>query len=81
MQVNNCNGKLMTAIERAINEVGGQTAMARLLNIRPQSVQSWVSSGSVPIARAVEVERATGGVVTRRELRPDIFDFESVVVS
>ncbi len=36
------------------------------------AVSHWRRRG-VPLARAIAIERATAGVVTRAELRPDIF--------
>lgn len=51
---------------------GRQTELARLIGAQPQLVWQW-SRGvrPVPIARCAAIERATGGLVTRRELRPD----------
>lgn len=36
------------------------------------AVSHWRRRG-VPLARAIAIERATAGAVTRAELRPDIF--------
>jgi len=66
----------LSAIKNAVAKVGGQSELARVLGIRPQSVQSWVKAGEVPLRRVVEVEAATGGAVTRYELRPDFFGLE-----
>lgn len=51
---------------------GSQTELARRLGAQPQLVWQW-SKGvrKVPIERCVPIERATNGVVTRKDLRPD----------
>lgn len=50
---------------------GSQTKLARAINAQPQLVWQW-STGvrPVPIERCVPIERATKGVVTRKDLRP-----------
>lgn len=63
----------MSPIEKAVSIVGGQTALAAKLKIRPQAVQQWVAAGSVPVRRVIAIEQATNGEVSRHELRPDIY--------
>mgnify|MGYP001214907597 CR=1 FL=1 len=63
----------MTPVEKAIEIIGSQTALARLLEIKPQSVQQWVKSSKVPAERVLDIEKATNGKVTRHQLRPDIY--------
>jgi DNA-binding transcriptional regulator YdaS (Cro superfamily) len=70
----------MKPIERAIQAVGGQqTELARRMTaargvkVHPQAVHRWVKQGLVPAKHCVAVEQATGGAVTRYELRPDFF--------
>ncbi|MCC6912187.1 MAG: pyruvate, phosphate dikinase [Rhodospirillaceae bacterium] len=58
------------ALERAITEAGGVTALARAINVTPQAISQW---DRVPAERAIAVEQATKGKVTRQELRPDVF--------
>lgn len=62
-----------SAIARAVSVAGGQSAMARELGLRPQAVQRWVATGTVPAVRVLDVERIAGGKVSRHELRPDIY--------
>ncbi|MDN7803135.1 transcriptional regulator [Burkholderia gladioli] len=64
--------KTTIAIRRASEIVGGKSALARLLGVKPPTVQQW-SNGARPVAvdRCVAIERATSGAVTRRDLRPD----------
>lgn len=62
-----------SAIERAAAHVGGQSALARLLGCSPQAVSKMCATGRVPAERVIPVEIATAGVVTRHELRPDLY--------
>ncbi len=59
-----------TALARAIDEAGGVAKLAAALKISSQAVSQW---RRVPAERVLEVERATGGRVTRHALRPDIY--------
>ena len=61
------------AIERAAQLVGGQSALARKLGCTPQAVSKMCSTGSVPAERVLAIEEATGGAVTRHDLRPDLY--------
>jgi DNA-binding transcriptional regulator YdaS (Cro superfamily) len=65
-----------SAIERAADSVGGQSALARILGCTPQSVQKMCSTGRVPAKRAIPIEKATFGAVTRHDLRPDLYPIE-----
>src|SRR3954471_17204098 len=58
------------ALERAIVEAGGVAALARAINVTPQAVSQW---DRVPAERALAVEKATGGAITRHDLRPDLY--------
>lgn len=66
------NTKTITAIQKASEIVGGKSALARLVGVRPPTVQQW-ANGSRPVApdRCIDIERVTGGAVTRSDLRPD----------
>jgi DNA-binding transcriptional regulator YdaS (Cro superfamily) len=55
-------------VEMATAKVGGESALARALGIKVQSVQKWKK---IPAERVVAVEQATG--IPREQLRPDIF--------
>lgn len=64
------------ALERAIERVGSQRSLARLLNISQQSVSGWVKRGSpLPPKHVLAVETATG--ISRHDLRPDIYPIET----
>lgn len=67
---------MKTPIQKSIEIVGGQTALARSCGVRYQAVQKWIKKSRVPAARVLDIERATKGRVTRYELRPDIYPKE-----
>jgi DNA-binding transcriptional regulator YdaS (Cro superfamily) len=67
---------IKSAIERAAFAVGGQTALARELGLRPQTVQKMCSKGRVKAEHVLPIERITKGAVTRHELRPDLYPLE-----
>lgn len=60
-----------SAIQRASEIVGGKAALARMVGVKPPTVQQW-ASGTRPVAveRCVAIEVATRGAVTRKDLRP-----------
>ena len=60
------------AFQAAVDFFGSQGKMARKMGINPMTVSQWKRNG-MPAKRAVEIERLTGGLVTRAELLPDIF--------
>lgn len=65
-------------IEKAVAIVGSQTALAAKIGVRPQAVQQWVATGIAPVRRVIAIEQATGGKVSRCELRPDIYPEDCV---
>lgn len=58
------------ALKRAVKIAGGLSALALRLGITPQAVSQWER---VPAKRVLSVERATGGRITRNQLRPDLY--------
>lgn len=63
----------MAPIERLLMLVRSQSCFARELGISPQAVDGWRRRGQVPAERVLDIERITGGAITRYELRPDIY--------
>ncbi|MCE0802015.1 helix-turn-helix domain-containing protein [Buttiauxella sp. S04-F03] len=63
----------MTPLEKAIDEAGSASALARGLGVSPMTVSFWRSrsSGVVPVERVIAIFELTG--VTPHELRPDIY--------
>lgn len=63
------------ALKRAVEILGGQSAMARLLGLAQTSVWAWVRKGKLlPPEHVLAVEEATG--ISRHDLRPDIYPRE-----
>lgn len=60
--------KIHTGLDLALDAVGGEAALARLLGLTRQAVNKW---RRVPADRIADVERVSG--VPRENLRPDIF--------
>ena len=64
----------MNALERAVEICGGQTGLARACGVKQGHVWNWLRRDKLlPAERAIQIEAATAGAVTREELRPDIF--------
>jgi len=60
-----------TIAKRASGLVGGTSALARILGRSSSEVSQWISGNRpIPITYAAAIERATNGLVTRRDLRP-----------
>lgn len=57
-----------TALDAARQQAGGDSGLARALDISSQAVSQWKQ---VPAERVLDVERATG--VSRHRLRPDLY--------
>lgn len=68
-------GMNRATLERAVQSVPGKTkrALAEACGVKPQAVSQWFACGKAPPGRCLAIEQATGGEVTRYELRPDVF--------
>lgn len=62
----------MNPLSKAAKIVGSRAALARDLGVTGESVRKW-ELRRPPAERCLAIERATGGQVTRYDLRPDIF--------
>ena len=60
-------------VRAALKRSGGITKWARRFQIARTSIYEWVEKGEVPADRAVTIERESGGVAQRQELRPADF--------
>lgn len=68
------NTKNIVALNRAIEFLGGQSALARACGVKQGHVWHWLNkSRKVPADYVLTIEAATNGAVSRYELRPDIF--------
>lgn len=62
------------ALQRAVEIVGGQTAMARICNVQQPHVWNWLNkSEKAPAEKVLAIEEATKGQISRYALRPDVF--------
>lgn len=61
-----------TALDRAIAEAKGVSALASSIGVVQTAVSNWRSRGKVPAEHCPAIERATNGKVRCEELRPDI---------
>lgn len=65
----------LAALFEACEVAGGQSALARLLELKSQgSVSGWIAAGRAPAERVLAIEAATG--VSRHRLRPDLYPIE-----
>ena len=61
-------------ISIAVSVVGSQAALATILDVPAALVWQWVNDRRPVAARhCIPIEAATGGRVTRYDLRPDVF--------
>lgn len=64
------------ALRRAVDIVGSQGALARLLGVAQPSVWRWLTHAKpLPAEHVLKVEEKTG--VSRHDLRPDLYPRES----
>lgn len=62
----------MSALQRAIDEAGGVTALATAVGVTPQVVVHWRNRG-LPVERVKAVVRAVENKVSAHELAPEVF--------
>ena len=62
------------ALRKAISLAGGPAALGQVLGIKSQAISQWQRC---PAERVIAVEKATGGEVSRHELRPDLYPEEN----
>lgn len=48
-------------MDELLKHFGGQAALAKALNVTRGAVCQWVTSGSIPAFRAIEIEQLTRG--------------------
>lgn len=51
----------------------GTYRLAKMVGVKHPTIHSWLRVGRVPATRVIAIEAATGGRVTRYDLRPDVF--------
>ena len=66
------------ALKRACTLIGSQSLLAAVVGVTQPSVNHMLRSGRrVPAEWCLKIERATGGAVTRHDLRPDLYPEKS----
>lgn len=61
-------------IARAISVLGTSAELARMLGVSRPAVSQWLNGKTrISPVLCLPIEQATGGAVTRYEMRPDIF--------
>jgi DNA-binding transcriptional regulator YdaS (Cro superfamily) len=66
-------------LDRAIEHVGSQSELARLLGVSPQAVRQWYTNETgVPPRRCPQIERLTRGKVMCEQLREE-FEWVRVI--
>ena len=68
--------KPTSPMHKAIEIVGSQNKLAKILGKRQSVIWTWLKRGYISAEYAIPIEQATGGLVTRHELRPDIYPEE-----
>ena len=66
---------MKTSIQKAVDLVGGQTALAIICGVKQAHVWQWLNTtkDGVSAERVIDVAKATDWQVTPHELRPDIY--------
>lgn len=60
-------------IKRAIELRGSQAKLADAMGCSQQQISYLLKADSITAEMAIKVDLATGGAVSKRDLRPDIF--------
>lgn len=65
------------ALAKAVEVCGSQSELARRLRgtIKQQHISYWLEHG-LPAEQAIPIEMIVEGVVTRHELRPDLYPLD-----
>lgn len=67
--INRCNQE---SIQKAIDLVGGATALAKKINVSYHTVLTWKNGrSSVSTTNCQKIEKATDGKVTAKDILPD----------
>lgn len=61
-------------VVKAAEIAGGASALANKLGVKPPTVHQWINGDRpVPAHRCPDIEAITGGEVTAKQLRPDVY--------
>lgn len=67
---------IKSAIERAVEVAGSQSAFARQRGVSQPTVWAWLKAKRLPAEHVLGTEADTG--VSRHDLRPDLYPAEQV---
>jgi DNA-binding transcriptional regulator YdaS (Cro superfamily) len=70
-------------VKQAVIICGSQKELAKRIGgtVKQQNVWMWANTTlAVPALRAKQIEKAVGGKITKEQLRPDIFEEDSLPV-
>ncbi|MDK4528027.1 Cro/CI family transcriptional regulator [Kingella kingae] len=66
---------MRNAVKLAADFAGSQAALARVLGVQRSTVNSWIQGrNKIPPETAIKIEHLTHSQITRKNLRPDLFD-------
>lgn len=67
------------ALKRAVEVVGSQAKLGEMIGVPQQKISYWltVAKNGTAAEFVLAIEGATGGTVTRHELRPDLYPKET----
>ena len=61
-------------IKKALDLFGNQKEMAKQLGVKQQAISLWLTEKQkASVKNAIQIEKATFGLVSRSEIRGDIF--------
>lgn len=67
----------ITPLQKAVIIIGTQDKLAKILGVKQPYVWNWIHRDKkVPAEYVIRIEKATNGLVTRHDLRPDIYPLE-----
>ena len=66
----------LPVVERVVHAAGGPTKLSIALEVSRQTIYSWIATGKIPSEHCLEIEDLLAGLVSRYEMRPDIYGEE-----
>jgi DNA-binding transcriptional regulator YdaS (Cro superfamily) len=64
---------MSSPVTRVVELAGGQSKLARALEVKPQAVQQWVKSGRIPDGQVLRAARVISYGVTPHELASHLY--------
>lgn len=72
---------LQSYIEQAVTQHGSQAKLAAAAGVSQQQIAYLLKASSISVEMAVKIDKATGGAVSKHDLRPDFFGERERVAS